>query len=147
MVDETPNSRFTEPSESLHEVEPLTNRGVGVIVIALFWCALAEHIGQERSMASLLVSHELDQGHVLGVEASSLEFFFRKAGEAVVEKVELDPLKCVSNRKPDRLQEDSLPDRARGLSTRSRNHCSPCIEARRHWCPNHLQAYMELAEG
>ena len=45
MVDETPDTRFAEAGEALVEIEPLADGGVGVIVDALLWGSLAEHVG------------------------------------------------------------------------------------------------------
>ena len=91
MVDESPDARLTKSGQTLHEVEPLTDSCIWVIVNALFGCSLAKHVGQEGGVSGFLVGHEFDEGHVLGSEASLEEIGFGEASEAVVEKVELDP--------------------------------------------------------
>ena len=91
MVDEAPDPGFSKPSQALHEVEPLTDGVVGVVVDTLLGCGLAKHVGQKGGVSAFLIGHELDEGHVLGIEASLEEFGFREAGEPVMEQVELDP--------------------------------------------------------
>lgn len=65
MIDESPDTRFSETSQALHKVEPLTNGSVWIVVDALLGRSLTEHISQEGSVSALLVGHELDEGHVL----------------------------------------------------------------------------------
>ena len=91
MVDEAPNTGFSETSDALHEVEPLTNGIVGIVVNTLLRCSFAKHVGQKGGVSGFLIGHEFDEGHVLGSEASLEEFGFRKAGKPVMEEVELDP--------------------------------------------------------
>ena len=91
MVDEAPHTRLSKTSQALHEVEPLTDSGIWVVVDALFGSSLTKHVGQKGGMSRFLVGHELDQRHVLGIETGLEEFSFGESGEAVVEEVEFDP--------------------------------------------------------
>ena len=78
MVDETPNTRLTPSGENLLEVNELANITVWVVLGALWSRSLAEHVRQLSDMALLLLSHELDEGHVFQPEASGGEVFLRK---------------------------------------------------------------------
>lgn len=91
MVDKPPDTGLAETSQALHEVEPLSNGVVWVVIDALLGCSLAQHVGQEGGMSAFLVGHELNERHVLGSETSLEEFGLGEAGETVVEEIELDP--------------------------------------------------------
>jgi len=89
--EETPNTRLAEAGELHVEVDELADGAVGVVVCALGRSSLAEHVGEEGSVATLLLSHEGDVGAVLSSEASVEEVLCGEDGETVVEQVELDP--------------------------------------------------------
>lgn len=91
MVDKTPDTGLSEPSQTLHKVEPLANGVVWVVVNALLGCSLAEHVGQKGGVSAFLVGHELNERHVLRIETGRDKIGLGEAGQAVVEKVELDP--------------------------------------------------------
>ena len=74
MVDETPNSGFTKAGQPLHEVEPFADGGVWVVVNTFFGSTLAKHIGQKGGVTSLLVGHEFDERHILGIETGLFKF-------------------------------------------------------------------------
>ena len=73
MVDETPNTGLAESSQALHEVKPLTNSVVGVVVHALLGGGFAKHVGQKGGVSGLLVGHELNKRLVLRADASLKE--------------------------------------------------------------------------
>ena len=91
MVDETPDTGLSEPSQALHKVQPLPNSSVWVVVDAFLGCSLAEHVGQKGGVPAFLVGHEFNERHVFGIETGFEEFGFREAGKAVVKEIELDP--------------------------------------------------------
>lgn len=66
MIDETPDTRLSETSDALIEVEPFTDGVVGIIVDALLGCCLAKHVGQKGGVSTFLVGHKLDERHLFG---------------------------------------------------------------------------------
>lgn len=91
MVNKTPNTRLTEASEALAEVDELADGLVGVVIGALRRSSLTKHVGQESGVAGFLVSHELDVGAVLCGESGIEEVLRAEDGKAVVEKIQLNP--------------------------------------------------------
>lgn len=92
MVDESPNTRFSEASDALHEVDPLADGGVWVVVDALLRRTFTKHVSQKSRVTSLLVGHEFNQGSGLVTQASSIKLGIGKSCETVVEEIKLDPL-------------------------------------------------------
>ena len=118
MVDEAPDAGFSEASQALHKVEPLTDCVVWIVVDALLGCRLAEHVGQKGGVAGFLVGHELDERHVFRIETSLEEFGLGEAGETVVEEVELNPFLLLGiSRTPDheRLKSNLVQAQRDGL--------------------------------
>ena len=91
MVDETPDTALAEAGETLHEVQPLSDGSIGIIVIALPWRSFTEHVGEKRRVSGFLVSHELDEAACLRSKTSSREILIAETSETVVEEVQLDP--------------------------------------------------------
>jgi hypothetical protein len=90
--EETPDTRLA-PAGDLHvEVDELANSAVGVVVGALGRSSLAEHVGEEGGVTSLLDSHESDVGAVLSSKTSVEEVLLGEDSKTVVEQVKLDPL-------------------------------------------------------
>ena len=74
MVDESPYTRLSETGQALHKVEPFTNGVVWVVVDTLLGRGLTKHVCQKSSMSSLLIGHELNEGHIFGSETGFEEF-------------------------------------------------------------------------
>jgi len=91
VVDETPDSRFTEASQALVEVDILADGREWVVVCTLGRSSLAKHVGQKSGVSSLLIGHELNQGAVLGGETGVEEGLLIKDSETIVKEIELDP--------------------------------------------------------
>ena len=91
VVDEAPDAGLAEAGDALLEVEPFAYRAVGVVVDALLGGSFAEHVGEEGGVTGFLVGHEVDQGHLLSIDAGSAELFLREAGKTVVKQIKLDP--------------------------------------------------------
>jgi len=89
--EETPDTRLAEAGELHVEVDELADGAVGVVVGALGRSSLAEHVGEEGGVATLLLSHEGDVGAVLSSQTGVEEVLRGEDGETVVEQVELDP--------------------------------------------------------
>ncbi len=85
VIDEAPDARLAKAGEALHEIEPLTDGGVWVVVNTLLGCGLTKHVGQKGGVAAFLVSHELDQGHVFGVKTGRNEVSFGELCKTVME--------------------------------------------------------------
>lgn len=89
---EAKHARLAEPGKDLVEVDELAGSGVWVVVSALLGGSLAEHVGEEGGVASLLLGHEADDVDSLRAEADRSEILVRESRETVVEAVKLDPL-------------------------------------------------------
>ncbi len=92
MVDEAPNTRLAEAGQALHEVEPLADGIVWVIIVALLGGPFAKHIREQGCMIGFLICHEFDQGLVFRTKASREQIVLRESCKAIVEKVQFDPL-------------------------------------------------------
>lgn len=89
---EAKHARLAEPGKDLVEVDELAGSGVWVVVSALLGGSLAEHVGEEGGVASLLLGHEANDVDSLSAEAYRSEILVRESRETVVEAVKLDPL-------------------------------------------------------
>lgn len=87
MGQEAINTRLPKASELLTEVHKLVHRGIRVVIGAHPRGFGAQYIGNHRCMSNLLIRHELDQKTILIREPSSCEFFYREAGQAIVEQI------------------------------------------------------------
>jgi len=89
--EEAPDARLAPAGELLVEVDELADGAVRVVVGALGRSSLAEHVGQEGGVATLLLGHEGNVGAVLSSQTSVEEILCGEDGETVVEQVEFDP--------------------------------------------------------
>lgn len=92
VIDEPPNTRLAPASDDLHEINPLTRVSIRVVVGALRRRRLANHVGDESCVALLLLCHEPDMRDILRSQAVCEHLLVGEDGDAVVEKVKLDPL-------------------------------------------------------
>lgn len=76
VAQESPSTGLTEASDLDVEVDELADGGEGVVVDALPGGGFTEHVGEESSMVSFLVCHELDEGAVLSSKACIDEILF-----------------------------------------------------------------------
>jgi len=89
--EEAPDARLAPAGELLVEVDELSDGAVRVVIGALGRSSLAEHVGQEGGVATLLLGHEGNVGAVLSSQTSVEEILCGEDGETVVEQVEFDP--------------------------------------------------------
>jgi hypothetical protein len=115
VVDEAPDSGLAPAGKDGVEVDEFADSGEGVVVSALRWGGVSEHVGQQGGVSLLLLSHELDQRAVLGSESGSNEVLLGEDSKTVVEQVKLDPL--LVETKGDGLVVEVALNHVAGLST------------------------------
>lgn len=89
---EAVDTGLTPAGKLLVEVDKLGHVVYGVVVRALLGGLRAEHVGENGSMADLLVSHVLEEEAILRVDAISVELLVGERSQTPVEQVKLNPL-------------------------------------------------------
>mgnify|MGYP006949396815 CR=1 FL=1 len=85
MVQEAIDTGLAPPGELLIEVDVLLQVADGVVVSALNWGLGSQHVCQGSGMADFLISHELQQVHVLRIESKCFKVFLGKLINPIVE--------------------------------------------------------------
>lgn len=90
MAQPAPGSGLAPAGELDVEVDELADRLERIVLCALAWGRLAQHVAQEGGVAGLLRGHVFDQAAVLDSETSIEKVLLAKDFETIVEKVQLD---------------------------------------------------------
>lgn len=90
MAQLAPGPRLAPAGELDVEVDELADRLERIVLCALAWGRLAQHVAQEGGVAGLLRGHVFDQAAVLDSETSIEKVLLAEDFETIVEKVQLD---------------------------------------------------------
>jgi len=91
MLQEPVYTRLAKARELLTKVHELSNRFEVIAVLALLRTASLEHVGDQGGVSDFLLSHELNEVAIFGVESHSFKVLDGEASKTVVEQIKFNP--------------------------------------------------------